>query len=439
MAKASDSTTDIHTDEEVIVKDVDITTAPVMKISALSDRKSLMLGIGFLSAMVLAIIASTAVAAREKWRRDDPIVRTQALMTSTPLIDGYNELASQLRTKYGSQIEGLDLEQDLSFAWDNSHTDIPRMREGRVGAQFWSAYVSCDAQYKDGTRQVLEQIDIIKRMVNKFPQTFKFVTSSKGITDAFNQDKIASLIGVVGGHSIDSSLASLRILYSLGVRYLTLTGDCNTPWADSHSGTPKNDGLSTFGKTVIREMNRLGMMIDLSDANELTMDDVLDITEAPVIFSHSAVYAKCANTRNIPDRILDRLTGNQGIIMINFDSELIGCGANDASLMKVADHIDYVRKRIGARHVGIGAGYSGIRSPSGLQDTSTYPDLITELIRRGWTDREVEDLLGKNLLQVFEWVENVRDLKLKNGVTAYEEDIQDLPSSSCRSIWRGPP
>ncbi|XP_006812598.1 dipeptidase 1-like [Saccoglossus kowalevskii] len=411
---------------------------PEVKISHLSNRNTILLGLGLFLVIVTAMTASTAVAAAEK-RKREPMTRTQAVLTNTPLIDGNNDLAWQIRVHHNNRLEDVNLLADMSGYWEISHTDIPRMREGRVGAQFWSAYTSCDAQYKDATSQTLDQIDVIRRMINKYPSTFQFVTTSDGIMEAFRDNKIASLIGVESGHSIDSSLAKLRQFYNLGVRYLTLTGDCSTPWADAHNQQAVNGGLSEFGKVVIQEMNRLGMIVDLSGTHPDTMRDVLEISEAPVIFSHSAAYEKCKHTRNVPDDVLLSLRTNNGIVMVNFNSDMISCDESEATLMNVADHIDYIRRKIGATHVGLGAEFDGIVRPAtGLEDTSKYPALIMELISRGWADEEVELLVGKNLLQVFEWVEQVRNKKYEDGEKPHEDVMESQSSTdNCRSEWNG--
>ncbi|TKS70249.1 Dipeptidase 1 [Collichthys lucidus] len=229
-------------------------------------------------------VSSCAVNAAE-----DPLMtRALRLMSETPLIDGHNDLPWQLRKQFNNELNKVDLN-----TLNTTHTNIPKIKEGRLGAQFWSAYVPCDTQYKDAVRQTLEQIDVVHRMCQKYPNDFMFAATSQDIMDAFAMNKTASLIGVEGGHSIDSSLGTLRTMYQLGVRYLTLTHSCNTPWADNWrvdtgSEPSQHDGLSPFGKQLIVEMNRLGMLIDLAHVTEKVMNQVLDMSKAPVIFSHSS-------------------------------------------------------------------------------------------------------------------------------------------------------
>ncbi|XP_072516329.1 dipeptidase 1 [Salminus brasiliensis] len=331
------------------------------------------------------------------------------LMELTPLVDGHNDLPWQLKTSFNNQLNNVDL-----HTLDSTHTNIPKIKEGHLAAQFWAAYVPCTTQYKDAVRQTLEQIDLIHRMCHKYPEDFMFAVSSQDIRDAFDQNKTASLIGVEGGHSIDSSLSTLRTMYQLGVRYLTLTHSCNTPWADNWlvdtgSDPVEHNGLSDFGKRLILEMNRMGMLVDLAHVSVQVMDQVLSISKAPVIFSHSSAYSICKHKRNVPDDILLKVKENNGIVMVNFYNDYVTC-SNTASLSDVADHFDHIKKVAGASIVGFGGDYDGVsRVPTGLEDVSKYPDLVAELLRRGWTEDEVRDALGRNLLRVFENVEAVRD------------------------------
>ncbi|KAJ0056588.1 hypothetical protein NL108_010508 [Boleophthalmus pectinirostris] len=279
---------------------------------------------------------------------------------------------------------------------------------------FWSAFVRCDSQYKDAVRQTFEQIDVVHRMCQKYPDVFMFASSSQDILDAFKQNKTASLIGVEGGHSIDSSLGTLRTMYQLGVRYLTLTHSCNTPWADNWlvdtgSEPSQHDGLSPFGKQVINELNRLGMLIDLAHVTVKVMEQVLEMSKAPVIFSHSSAYSICNNKRNVPDHILTKVKEKKGIVMVNFYNDYVTC-SHTATISDVADHFDHIKKIGGAEIVGFGGDYDGVkRLPQGLEDVSKVPHLVAELLRRGWTDTEVKAALGENLLRVMKEVEKVRD------------------------------
>ncbi|MCJ8737420.1 hypothetical protein PDJAM_G00023750 [Pangasius djambal] len=331
------------------------------------------------------------------------------LMSETPLIDGHNDLPWQLRSQFNNQLNNVDL-----FTLNSTHTNIPKIKEGRLAAQFWAAYVPCATQYKDAVRQTLEQIDTIHRMCNKYPEEFMFAASSQDILDAFANKKTASLIGVEGGHSIDSSMGTLRTMYQLGVRYLTLTHSCNTPWADNWlvdtgSDPIEHNGLSDFGKRLIREMNRMGMLVDLAHVPEQVMNQVLEISQAPIIFSHSSAYSVCPHKRNVPDYILQKVKNKNGIVMVNFYNDYVTCSPK-ATLSDVADHFDHIKEVAGSSIVGFGGDYDGVtRLPTGLEDVSKYPDLVAELLRRGWTDDEVKDALGRNLIRVFEAVENVRD------------------------------
>ncbi|KAK3594949.1 hypothetical protein CHS0354_009336 [Potamilus streckersoni] len=290
--------------------------------------------------------------------------RANCILSSYPLIDGHNGIA----WKYWESTNNR-----VNFA--NLKTDIPRLRIGKIGAQFWACYVDCISQYKDAVSRSLNQLDTIKRFINKYPDVFQFVTTAQGIVtlsgilNAFKGGKIGSLVGLEGGHSIDSSLANLRMFYDLGVRYMTLTHDCSTPWADNWRVDEPNcnqtvlNGITEFGKKIILEMNRLGMMVDLSQVSKKTMIDVLNITKAPVIYSHSSVFTICPNYRNVQDDVLRMTRKNGGVVMVNFYDKVINCGPSETSvtvLSQVADHIDYIRHLIGVDYVGIGADYDGV-------------------------------------------------------------------------------
>ncbi|KAJ9596044.1 hypothetical protein L9F63_012777 [Diploptera punctata] len=383
------------------------------------------------------------------------IPRGSDVLLKVPLIDGHNDLPYNLRMYVKNQLNKIDLSTDLTQdpVWgqlENSHTDLPRLRAGRLGAQFWSAFTECDSQYKDSVQVTLEQIDVIRRMVKAYPQDFQFVHSAQGILDAFKKGKIGSLIGVEGGHSIGNELAVLRILYRSGVRYMTLTHECNTPWADSSpADDPSSDviaehnGITTFGEAVVLEMNRLGMMVDLSHVSYKTMQDVLKITRAPVIFSHSSAYAICPHHRNVQDDILNTVRENGGVVMVNFFSEYVNCdNSRQATLEDVVAHINYIRQVAGVDHVGIGGDYDGVPStPVGLEDVSKYPDLFDRLAdtRPGepvWTQEDLKKLAGLNLIRVFKQVELVRDQLNEIGLSPLESQIQrsDLKNNiRCKS------
>ncbi|KAK3798089.1 hypothetical protein RRG08_034645 [Elysia crispata] len=336
--------------------------------------------------------------------------RASDILTRVPLIDGHNDLPYQFRMRVKNKVWSVD----LKTGWPEVHTDIPRIRQGQLGAQFWVAYRSCDAQYKDAVRAGLDQVDVIKKYVSRYPDTFRFVTTAQGIEDAFKDNLVGSLIGLEGGHMIDSSMGNLRMFYELGVRYMTLTHNCNTPWAENWLGDVFNQtygikGLTDFGEMVVKEMNRIGMMVDLSHVSAQTMRDALRVTRAPVIYSHSSAYHVCNHNRNVRDSVLEIVKENKGVVMVNFYNDYVTCSPN-ATLNDVADHIDYIKDLIGADYVGIGGDYDGVRrTPVGLEDVSKYPDLFAELLRRRWSVEDLEKLAGKNLLRVFKEVEKVRD------------------------------
>ncbi|KAH0619508.1 hypothetical protein JD844_000190 [Phrynosoma platyrhinos] len=338
-------------------------------------------------------------------RADDHLQWALDIMRETPLIDGHNGLPLKLRWFYQNKLRKVDLR-----TVDTTLTNIQKLQAGRVGAQIWAVQLFCDSQNKDVVRLTLEQIDLVRRMCQRYDE-LELVTSSQGLA---NSKKIACLMGIDGGHSIDSSLATLRMYYDLGVRYLTLTQYCNTPWAESSVPEESTfyrqvDGLTAFGKEVVKEMNRLGMMIDLSHASEATAMAVLSIAKAPVIFSHSAAFALCKNPSNIPDSILQLLKENNGIVMMSFNLKLLACGRVSADISVVADHYDYIKKKIGSKYLGIGADYDGVNiHPVGLKDVSKYPALINELLKRGWSEEELKGILRENFLRVFREVEKVR-------------------------------
>ncbi|XP_064082548.1 dipeptidase 1-like [Macrobrachium nipponense] len=312
-----------------------------------------------------------------------------------------------------------------------SHTDLPRLKEGMVGAQFWVSYVPCEAQVLNAVQLTIEQIDLIKRLIEQYPDELQLATSAEEVEEAFEKGRIASLIGVEGGHAIQNSLGVLRSLRDLGVRYLTLTHTCSTPWAECARAreTDEEDpkaprGLTQFGKTVVREMNRLGLMVDLSHVSQATMKEALEVSRAPVIFSHSSVYAICKNPRNVPDEILRKVALNGGIVMVSFYNHFLTC--NDAATIKnVIDHINHVRNIAGVNHVGIGADFDGINKlPDGLQDVSRYPYLFAELLSDPqWSNDDLQKLAGGNFLRVMRDVEKVRVQMKMQKVVPLEEEV----------------
>lgn len=298
-----------------------------------------------------------------------------------------------------------------------------------MGGQFWSAFISCRSQFKDSVQLFLEQIDIIRQFVARYPDDLHWATSVADIEEAWAQGKIASMIGVESGHAIGSSLPLLRTLYAMGARYMTLTHGCNTPWADAaqvESGQfpARVDGISEFGAKVVLEMNRLGMLVDLSHVSSDAMRQVLAQTRAPVIFSHSGARAICSNPRNVPDDVLEMVAEVGGVVMVNFYSCFLTdeCSERDATIQDVVDHINHIRLVAGVEHVGIGGDYCGIdRTPVGLEDVSHYPEVFAALVEDGtfeWTDEELGMVAGTNLMNTFRSVEAVRDLMAAEGVQA---------------------
>ncbi|XP_028811674.1 dipeptidase 2 [Denticeps clupeoides] len=359
--------------------------------------------------------------------------RTLNLMSRYPLIDGHNDLALKLRMLHNNRLNQINL-----HAMEKVSTDINRLQDGRVGAQLFAAYVMCTAQDLDAVRLALEQIDVIQRMCTEY-EALELVTTSEGLKSS---KKIACLISVEGGHTIDSSLAALRMFYHLGVRSLSLTHTCNTPWAKSSSKIypfyiKETRALTDFGMAVVEEMNRLGMIIDLSHASWDTAWAVLNVSTAPVIFSHSSAYAVCNNDRNVPDNLLHALKKNGGLIMINMYTKFVACSDN-ANVSDVADHFDYIKTLVGSDTLGIGGDYDGaVKFPQGLEDVSKYPTLIQELLHRKWTEHELAGVLRLNFLRVFKDVEKVRDMQRQKPPGEIEIPLQEA-NNSCRLILRPP-
>ena len=330
--------------------------------------------------------------------------RARALLREVPLIDGHNDYPWALRQHNPAR----DLTTlDIRLPQPTIHTDIPRLRAGGVGGQFWSVYVPVEMKGPAAIRATLEQIDIVHRMTRKYPDTFELARTAADIERIFKAGRIASLIGMEGGHSIDNSLAVLRMFFAAGARYMTLTHSANVPWADSGTDKPAAGGLSPFGEEVVREMNRLGMLVDLSHTSPDTMADAIRVSQAPIIFSHSDARARNDHGRNVPDAILKLLPNNGGIVMVTFVPTFLTKDGK-ATLAHVADHMDHIRTVAGPEHVGIGSDFDGIEQvPVGLENVSTYPALVAELLRRGWPENDVRKALGLNVLRVMRQTEAV--------------------------------
>lgn len=383
----------------------------------------------------------------------DPKVkaRIDRILRSTPLIDGHNDIAEQLRENYDLKIEGLASGTDQ---WKPKPlmTDMARLHKGRVGAQFWSVYIPSEVTGDAAIRETIEQIDVVKRMVKAYPRDLALAGTADEIVRIHKTGKVASLIGIEGGHQIGGSLAALRQFYELGARYMTLTHFKNNEFADSATDDPKYHGINDFGRTVIHEMNRLGMLVDLAHVSDDTMRAALKTSKAPVIFSHSSARALDDHPRNVPDDILKLTAANGGVVMVNFYSAYV---SNDlrkwnaehaaeearlkslyvgqpekrgsvmadfekahpaplATVGEVADHVDHIAKIAGYDHVGIGGDLDGIdAAPEGLGTVSGYPLLFAELIRRGWSDENLAKLAGGNLLRVMRQAETVAN-SMKN-------------------------
>lgn len=393
--------------------------------------------------VALIALVATPVLART------PEQVAEAALKAAPVFDGHNDVPIQLRGRFGNVIGEFDFNDTTHTGPEHSegrtmHTDLTRLRKGMVGAQFWSVYVSADLSEPQAVQATLEQIDVTRRLVARYPNDLQFALTAKDVEDSVKRGRIASLMGIEGGHSIGGSLGVLRQMYDLGVRYMTLTHSKTLSWVDSATDAPKHGGLNQFGRDVIREMNRIGMLVDLSHVSEETMHDVLDVAKAPVIFSHSGARAINGHARNVPDSVLARLPQNGGIVMVvglpGFLSEPARqwFGSRQAEKAKLealwpgqpkevadrikawddanplplatigdmADHIDHVRKVAGIDYIGIGGDYDGMPTgPVGMEDVAGYPALFVELARRGYSQADLEKISMRNALRVMKAAE----------------------------------
>ncbi|MCU1537820.1 MAG: Membrane dipeptidase [Humibacillus sp.] len=376
----------------------------------------------------------------------EALARAHELLREHPLVDGHNDLPWAAREQAGYDFDALDIGGPVA----STHTDLPRLAAGGVGAQFWSVFVPSTLTGGAAVTATLEQVDAVHRMTSRYADRLALAFTAENVEAARASGRVASLLGAEGGHSIDSSLAVLRQLHALGVRYLTLTHNDNTPWADSATDAPAAGGLTAFGHEVVRELNRLGMMVDLSHVAATTMRAALETTQAPVIFSHSSAFALVDTPRNVPDDVLETLTGNGGVCMVTFVPEFVspataawrleaaeaaaevGVAASDweafgrftagwqrqhpkpdATIEQVVAHVEHVRDVAGIDHVGIGGDYDGTDTfPLGLEDVSGYPRLVAALLERSWSSDDVARLVRGNTLRVLRDVEDVaRDLR----------------------------
>lgn len=398
--------------------------------------------VGAAVAGVLAVLVTIPIGAQQPLASADLSARmahAQQLLKAVPLIDGHNDLPWAMRQYANAplDIDAYDLTKPTP-----GHTDLARLRAGGIGGQFWSVYIPGDMRDSGYARVQLEQIDIARRVIERYSGDMQWALTAQQLRDAHRAGKIGSLLGMEGGHAIENSLGALRAFYDLGVRYMTLTHNVTLDWADAAGDAQRHGGLTPFGREVVREMNRLGMLVDLSHVSPGVMSHALDVTEAPVIFSHSNARAVTDVPRNVPDSILRRLPANGGVVMVTFvpgfasqriadwnaqlnrvrrsagddpDAQFRAVAAfrtdnpvPTATLSEVADHLDHIKRVAGAKHVGLGGDYDGITDVvSGLEDVSKYPALLAELIKRGWSDEELRGVIGENVLRALAQTEQV--------------------------------
>ncbi|MFI5206608.1 MAG: dipeptidase [Gemmatimonadales bacterium] len=418
--------------------------------------------------MILAAALILAAAPRLAAQQADEsalLVRARRLHRETPMIDGHNDFAWEMRAQSHLSWEGRDMRAGMP----TFQTDIPRLRAGGVGGQFWSIFIYDTMIHSGAARITLEQIDVIKRMEARYPDVFQPARTAADVERAHAAGKIASLMGIEGGHSIENSLGTLRMFYDLGVRYMTLTWNNDNAWADAHGGAHAHNGLTPFGLEVVREMNRLGMLVDISHVSDSVMVQVLRTSQAPVIFSHSSARALADHTRNVPDWILRMVPQNGGVVLVNFYCDFVDSAkvrwnrarvaARDAArasgdsaavrgameawtaanpepprptVRTVADHIEHIKGVAGVDHVGYGSDFDGIDcAPQGLQNPGDFLNLTAELLRRGWSDADVRKVIGLNVLRVMRGAEATAR-RLQRERPASTATIAQLDSAGVR-------
>jgi membrane dipeptidase len=422
--------------------------------------------------LVCLALVSLSVAAAPPAPEDAAFAHARRLLRESILIDGHNDLPWEIRTSKAAprDVEAYDLRKPTS-----GDTDLVRLRAGGVGGQFWSVYIPGEDRAAGYAKVQLEQIDIARRVVARYPDALALTLTADEVEGAFRRGRIASLLGMEGGHALENSLGALRAYYDLGVRYLTLTHNVTLDWADAANDTARHGGLTRFGEEVVREMNRLGMLVDLSHTSPETMDDAIRVTEAPVIFSHSSARGVCDVPRNVPDAVLRRLPANGGVVMITFVAAFVSpefakasapvwkeyerrtAGLGDAverqriydelvkdfkpplvTIGQLADHFDHVRNVAGVDHIGIGADYDGNTDwPAGLEDVSRYPRLFAELIRRGWSDADLKKVAGANILRALRGAEATAR-RLQAARPPSVATIEQMDRKSIRSPGRFP-
>jgi membrane dipeptidase len=409
-----------------------------------------------LGALLMAVVGPVSAQADDQYT-----ALAKRVLATTPLIDGHNDLPWRLRddkSGLAMDVVGYDLRGKTP-----GHTDFARLKRGMLGGQFWSVYVPGEIKDSGYARVQLEQIDVAKRIIERYPDQLQYCTTALCLRQAFADGRIGSMLGMEGGHAIENSLGALRAFYDLGARYMTLTHNVTLDWADAALDKPTHGGLSRFGEEVVREMNRLGMLVDLSHVSPGVMSDALTVTEAPVIFSHSSARAMSGHPRNVPDSILARMPRNGGVVMVPFVTVFVSQkrydhdqarsaklaelrrggadasrveadirawdAANPAPRVTIADvvaNLDHVRRIAGVDHIGLGGDFDGIDDViDGLEDVSTYPALFTELARRGWTEADLRKLAGENVLRAIETAEKV-SAKLRKSRPASIKTIHQL-------------